>query len=60
MVSNLRREIKMSILQKTEQSSVTTIDLPNEMNFKVSEFLISVIKRKLSHQMTQEQQSKRR
>ena len=60
MVSNLRREIKMSTLQKTEQSSVTTIDLPNEMNFKASEFLISVIKRKLSHQMTQEQQSKRR
>ena len=61
MVSDLRREIKMStLLQKTEQSSVTTIDLPNEMNFKASEFLISVIKKKLSHQMTQEQQSKRR
>ena len=61
MVSDLRREIKTStLLQKTEQSSVTTIDLLNEMNFKASEFLISVIKKKLSHQMTQEQQSKRR
>ena len=45
--------------QWTKQSSMTTIDEPNETNPKASEFPVSVSKRKLSHEMTQQQQSKR-
>ena len=45
--------------QRTEQSNMTTIVVPNETNFKASEFPISVSKRKLSHEMTQQQHRKR-
>ena len=38
---------------------MTTIVVPNETNSKASEFQISVSKRKLSHEMTQQQHSKR-
>ena len=38
---------------------MTTIDVPNETNPQASEFPISVNKRKLSHEMTQQQHSKR-
>ena len=58
MVSDLRREIEKSTF-RTEQSNMTTTDAPNETNSKASEFPISVSKRKLSHEMTQQQHSKR-
>ena len=45
--------------QRTEQSNMTTIVVPNETNSKAFEFQISVSKRKLSHEMTQQQHSKR-
>ena len=38
---------------------MTTIVVPNEKNSKASEFPISVSKRKLNHEMTQQQHSKR-
>ena len=46
--------------QRTEQSNISTIGVPNEMNSKASEFPISVSRRKLSHEMTQQQDSKRK
>ena len=45
--------------QRAEQSKMTTIVVPNETNSKASEFPISVSKRKLDHEMTQQQYSKR-
>ena len=38
--------------QRTEQSNISTIGVPNEMNSKASEFPISVSRRKLCHEMT--------
>ena len=57
MVSDHKREVNTQ--RSTEQSNMTTIVVLNETNSKVPEFPISVSKRKLSHEITQQQHSKR-
>ena len=59
MALELKRERERERERESEQSRMTTIVVPNEKNSKASEFPISVSKRKLNHEMTQQQHSKR-
>ena len=60
MVSDLRRELAREVnIQGNEESKMASIVVPSETNSKVSEFQISVSKRKLNHETTQQQNSKR-
>ena len=58
-VGTQERERERERERESEQSRMTTIVVPNEKNSKASEFPISVSKRKLNHEMTQQQHSKR-
>ena len=60
MVSDLRRELAREVkIQGNEESKMASNVVPSETNSKVSEFQISVSKRKLNHETTQQQNSKR-
>ena len=60
MVSDLRRELAREVnTQGNKESNMASIVVPSETNSKVSEFQISVSKRKLNHETTQQQNSKR-
>ena len=59
-MSDLRRQIEESTLKLLSKAAWKPLMyLMNETNYKASEFLISVSKRKLSREMTEQQHSKR-